>query len=338
MNNKSKVLMFACLFLGSALYAGNGEPASPESLISRARLLGETWTDGMSPMLMRADVQVPDANGSLGHGGYTFEWVSPSRWREEILFGNYARVRVRDANGYWQKSALSYQPEIIFQLDALLHVKKLLRVDPKQPLGKVKNHSKNGVQQQCTEVKRTSGTDRILCFDDGTGALLSVEYPTYDGQHPPEISRIEYGAFNTVAGKLIPYEVRVLKDGKVILALKVLEITKITEENPARFSVPAKAEFWTHCDDMGPAELVERAVPKYPPSARVNLRQGTVTLYAVIEVDGSLSHLAVIHSASPDLDAAAFEAVSHWRYKPLWCGQALVRSEISIPVLFSIRR
>jgi TonB family protein len=338
MNYKSMVLIFACLFLGNSLYAAKEDAASPESLISRARLLGEIWTDGMSPMLMRADVQVPDAKGSLGHGGYTFEWVSPSRWREEILFGNYARVRVRDANGYWQKSGLSYQPEIMFQLDALLRVRNLLRVGPKQRLGKVKNRRKDGLREQCTEVKWTSGTDRILCFDEGTGALLSVEYPTDDRQNPPEISRIEYGAFNTVAGKLVPYEVRALKDGKVILAITILEITKITKENPARFSVPAKAEFWTQCDDMEPAELLEHVQPKYPPSARANLEQGRVILYAVIEVDGSLSHVAVIHTVGPDLDAAAFEAVSHWRYKPLLCGQALARLEISIPVFFSIKR
>jgi TonB family protein len=338
MNNKSAVLIFACLFLANAAYAGKEEAASPETLISRARLVGETWNGGMSPMLMRADVQVLDAKGSLGHGGYTFEWISPSRWREEILFGNYVRLRIRDANGYWQKSALSYKPEILFQLDALLHVKNLLRVGSKQTLGKVKNRHKDGVREQCTEVKWTSGIDRILCFDEGTGALLSVEYPTGERQNPPEISRVEYSAFNTVAGKLVPYEVRALKDGKVVLAIKVLEVAKITEENPARFSVPANAEFWTQCDDMEPAELVEHVQPTYPPSARANFKQGRVILYAVIETDGSLSHMAIIHTAAPDLDAAAFEAVSHWRYKPLLCGQALARLEISIPVDFSLRR
>jgi len=344
MNNKNILFILICLFLANAVYAGKDEVVSPETLISRARLLEDIWAEGTRSMLMRADVQILDAKGSLGHAGYTFEWISPSRWREEILFGNYTRVRVRDANGYWQKSGLSYQPEIIFHLDALIHVKNLLRVGSKQTLGKVKNRRKDGVREQCTDVKWSSQTERTLCFDEGTGALLSVEYPaieysTVARQNPPEISRIEYGAFNTVAGKPIPYEIRALRDGKVILAVKIVEIAKITEENPARFSVPANAEFWTQCDDMAPPELIEPHVqPQYPRSARANLRQGTVILYAVIEVDGSLSHPAIIHTAAPDLDAAAFEAVGRWRYKPLLCGQALARLEISIPVVFSIKQ
>ena len=174
MNNKNVLFILICLFLANAVYAGKDEVVSPEALISRARLLEDIWAEGTPSMLMRADVQTLDAKGSLGHAGYTFEWISPSRWREEILFGNYTRVRVRDANGYWQKSGLSYQPEIIFHLDALTHVKNLLRVGSKQTLEKVKNRRKHGVREQCTDVKWSSQTERALCFDEGTGALLSV--------------------------------------------------------------------------------------------------------------------------------------------------------------------
>jgi TonB family protein len=338
MNNKSTVLIFACLFLGTAVYAAKEDVPSPETLISRARLLEDIWTEGTPPMLMRADVQVLDAKGSFGHAGYTFVWISPSRWREEIQFGNYARLRIRDAKGYWQKTALNYQPEIIFQLDTLLHVKNLLSVGSKQTLGKVKNREKNGVREKCTEVKWTTGTERILCFDEAGGALVSVEYPRGERQNPPEISRIEYGAFNTVEGKSVPYEIRAMQDRKLILAIKVLEMTKATQENPAIFNVPADAEFWTQCGDMPPAELVERTQPRYPPSARTNREYGRVILYAVIEPDGSLSHFAIIQGATPTLDAATYEAVRHWRYKPQLCGQTSVRSEISIATDFWLER
>jgi len=72
-----------------------------------------------------------------------------------------------------------------------------------------------------------------MCFDDANGTLVSVDYPRGENQNPPEISRIEYTAFNAVGGKLVPYEIRALRDGKVIAAVKVLEITKTTDENPA---------------------------------------------------------------------------------------------------------
>ncbi len=142
MNNKNILFILICLFLANAVYAGKDEVVSPEALISRARLLEDIWAEGTPSMLMRADVQTLDA--------------------------------IRDANGYWQKSGLSYQPEIIFHLDALIHVKNLLRVGSKQTLGKVKNRRKNGVREQCTDVKWSSQTERTLCFDEGTGALLSA--------------------------------------------------------------------------------------------------------------------------------------------------------------------
>src|SRR5437773_9015270 len=75
-------------------------------------------------MLMQAELQVFDAKGSPVHGDYTLDWVSPSKWREEIRFGQYERLRVGDAKGYWQTTGLSYQPQIIFQLDTLLHLKR----------------------------------------------------------------------------------------------------------------------------------------------------------------------------------------------------------------------
>jgi TonB family protein len=330
-HNKRTVLIFACLFLANAAWcAGKEEAPSPDALIARARLQEEIWTEGTPPMLMRAEIQVSDAQGAPVHGDYTLDWVSPTQWREQIRFGNYERLRVRDAKGYWQKSGLSYQPEIIFQLDTILHIKNALWVGSKQTLGKVRNREKAGVRQKCTEVKWALGTQRVMCFDETNGALLSVEYPRAENQKPPEISRIEYGAFNTVGGKLVPYEIRALKDQKVFVALKVLEITKISEESPALFSIPVNAEFWAQCDGMQEGELIDRVPPQYPKSARDNREEGRVVLYAVVEADGSLSRMTIIHRATRNLEAAAVEAVRHWHYKPAACGQTPIRVETSI--------
>ena len=331
---KSIVLIFVSLLLANAASRATGDTASPEALISRARLQEEIWASGTPPMLMRAEVQVSDAKGALVHGDYTFNWVSPSQWREEIRFGTYGRLRVRDEKGYWQKSGLSYQPGIIFHLDRMLHLKDAVKVGSKQTLQKVKKREKSGIRQQCTEVKWVSATERIMCFDEANGVLVSVEYPRRENQNPPEISRIEYGAFNSVGGKLVPYEIRALRDGKVIAAVKVVEITKITEENTALFNVPVNAEFWAQCDDMQEPELVDHAQPIYPPAARASYEQGRVIFYAVIEVNGSLSHITIIHRATPALEAAAVEAIRHWHYKPAACGQTAIPLETSIPVDF----
>jgi TonB family protein len=263
--------------------------------------------------------------------------MSPLRWREEIHFANYSRLRVRDAKGYWQESGVAYQPEVIFQLDTLLQLKRMLRLQSKETLGKVRSIDKKGIRQKCTEARWAQGTDRTLCFDDVSGVLVSVEYPQHENQNPPEVSRIEYGEFKTVAKNLIPYEARALHDRKVIVAIKVQEIEKVTEEDATLFNPPEEAELWNQCDDVQDAELTNRVQPIYPPSARANHEAGRVILYAVIEADGSVSHITVVQRAARQLEAAAVDAVRQWHYKPAMCGQTPIRLETNIEIDFSLR-
>ena len=101
-------------------------------LFTQARKLHEVWTAGTPPVVMRAEIQALNAKGALTPGEYIVNWVSPIRWREELRFVNYERVRVHDAKGYWQKSGLSFQPQIIRQLDALVNFKTVLKVRAKE--------------------------------------------------------------------------------------------------------------------------------------------------------------------------------------------------------------
>ncbi len=329
------VLIFACFFVMTGGWcAAKDEAPSPNALISGAHQQEEIWTDGTPPMLMRAEIQVSDSKGALVKGQYTFNWAAPSQWREDIRIENYERIRVRDVNGYWQKSGLGYQPQIIFELDTLLHLKDALRVGSRQTLGKTKTREKDGVRQNCTEVKWVASTDRTLCFDAVTGALLSVEYPSGENQNLPQISRIEYDAFTFVGGKLVPYEIRALRDRRVVATVKVLEITKVAEEDPTIFTAPPNSEFWAQCGDVQVRELLATAPPKYPASARANHESGRVIFYAVVEADGSLSHTTIIQRATPELEAAAIEALRQWRYKPAACGQTPLRTETSIAMDF----
>ena len=156
--NIYKAFVFAYVVLVSGVSSASKEDSiNPESLIAQARKLEEIWTDGTPPIAMRTEIQVFDAKGKVTTGQYNVNWVSPSRWREEVEISNYKRLRVHDAKGYWQQSTLKFQPEIIFQLDTLLDFKTVLTVGGKQVLGKVKSRNKDGVRQKCTEVKWTCG-------------------------------------------------------------------------------------------------------------------------------------------------------------------------------------
>ncbi len=277
---------------------------------------------------MKAKIEVANTDGTSAQGDYIFDWVSPTVWREEIKFANYDRLRVRDTMGYWQKSTLDFQPMLIYELSGMLHVKDVLRVRSVQTLGKVKSRERDGVRQNCAAVNWPKATDRILCFDESNGALISTEYPQ-DRPAPSPFSRIEYSAFHSVGAKLVPFEIREFKDKKTIATMTVVEMTDVKEVKMALFAPPSDAVLWPQCDDMQDAEPVERIPLNYSPVTQT-IALKRVILYAVIEEDGSLSHVTVIQSARPDMDKAAVDAFRRWRYKPAQCGRTPIRAETSM--------
>src|SRR5882724_11943179 len=126
------ISVFGFLVL-TAMCAAKDESPNGEALISGARSR-EVWAEGTAAARMRGQIEVSGTNGTVAKGDYAVDWVSPSEWREEIRFANYQRIRIRDANGYWQKGTLDYQPYLIYQLAGLLDLKTVLTVRLKQTL------------------------------------------------------------------------------------------------------------------------------------------------------------------------------------------------------------
>jgi hypothetical protein len=169
-----RFVVLACVFLvgGTRLWSAD-EVNTAESLAVRARQLQALWVEGTPRLRMRAELEFFAANGAAARGQYLVAWDSPSRWREEIRSGSYTRVRVHNTGGYWQKTELGFQPEVIFEVDQILRIEELLRTGPDEAFGKVKNHEKNGVREICAEVKWQRSLDRTLCFDQATGNLMA---------------------------------------------------------------------------------------------------------------------------------------------------------------------
>lgn len=270
---KPKICLILISVLGflvfTAVCAAKDESPTGETLISQARSR-ELWAEGTPATRLRGQIEVSGVNGTVAQGDYAVDWVSPSEWREEIRFANYQRMRIRDAKGYWQKGTLDYQPYLIYLLTGLLDLEEALTVRLKPTLGKVKGRQREGIQQRCFDVKWTKRlNERVLCFDSTTGALIAIEYPQGEFQNPPEVSRIEYRDFRSVAGKLIPFERQALKNGKTVALVKIVEAKDLNPINPAEFAPASNAELWPQCDHMQEEEehLTEHVIPNYPEAA-----------------------------------------------------------------------
>jgi TonB family protein len=61
---------------------------------------------------------------------------------------------------------------------------------------------------------------------------------------------------------------------------------------------------------------VSKVDPAYPAEAMRDNVEGTVTLYAVIHIDGTVSGIKVVNSVDPRLDEAAARALSRWQFRP----------------------
>ena len=58
------------------------------------------------------------------------------------------------------------------------------------------------------------------------------------------------------------------------------------------------------------------ADPGYPLELMRHNVQGTVTLYAVIHIDGSVSDVKVLQSVDDRLDSYASAALAKWKFRP----------------------
>jgi hypothetical protein len=79
---------------------GEEKTVDSESLLAQARK-SDVWSNGTPAVKVRTEIEIVDAQGKTRSGQYLVTWMSPSRWREDLEIGNYKRLRVHDAKGYW---------------------------------------------------------------------------------------------------------------------------------------------------------------------------------------------------------------------------------------------
>ena len=312
---------------------GAAPDSRPEDLFVKALNQQDMWRKNAAPIKVRAEVTLYPEQGPAITGAYQLDWISVSRWREELRFANYVRGRIGVPGGYLQKSDTDYMPLFVFEFDSLANLTDILTLRSKQSFGKTRLKEKDGPSQNCVEIKREGSVTENLCFDASTGSLMSVDYLAYENHHAPYVSRIEYSDFRLYQGKLFPFEMRALHAGQPFVALKILDIgSRPDESSPINSSRPDWT-FWSRCDSMQ-VELKRKTDPIYPVETGVHQEGGTVYFYVIVEPDGTVSHVRLIKGATERLNQAAGVAVRDWIFTPSSCAGKPVRREMSIGVEF----
>jgi TonB family protein len=79
-----------------------------------------------------------------------------------------------------------------------------------------------------------------------------------------------------------------------------------------------KTEKVFHVGDHGvsPPKLLSRLDPVFPPPIRHETFHGTVGLTVIVDNNGKVRNIKVVHPVGQGLDESAVEAVKHWRFRP----------------------
>jgi TonB family protein len=321
-------LALALLLVFTAVAAATAEDSRTQraqELIARALQLGSLDAATKGPYRVEYRFKLMGLTSGSAEGTYSKLWGSAARWRREIAAHGFSEVTVANQEKRWVSRNMSYEPEAIAELKAA--IEPALKLTPRESAVRISEGKNDGTRLQCVELQREGGPPRSLCFDQGSGALAAI---TTQG------TRSEYSDFEKSGSALIAHHVRVFDEDRLMVDAQLVALTSQSSGDESAFAQPPMAEEWTTCENPVPGKLIKKQQPEYPHDAISARQQGTVRMYGVIDIDGTVKNLALTESVSKQLDKAALSAVRNWRYQPYSCDGVPIRVETHISVNFRL--
>lgn len=337
LNQKHCMLILALVLLpGSRPPAAT--PSETDGLLHRAIELADIRATDMPPYRLAASLRIWTSDKPPLDGKYLLLRDGNGKWREEIVLPGYTRVRTGDTHNFWQERFMNFEPLLVFDLEALLDPARTLRREEKNRFAKPHAQKKDGLVSTCVQAAAAPGHEESLCFDSSGGNLVSLDTGLENLQSDYRIARVEYSDFQEFAGKLFPRTLRGYARKNLVAEIHVDELKEDPHPDPKYFVPAEKADLRLYCSAPPSSKLNRRVQPQYPVSAGENHLQGVVTFFALIEEDGSLAQIHLIHSAGPVLDQAALDAISQWTYTQPLCEGKPAPLETAIDVIFTLQR
>lgn len=308
--------------------------AQATALFARALAVSDIRAPGSPPFEMRGTINIkgdkhkPDISGT-----YLMKWVSPDKWREEIHFANYTRIRVGGKNQYWQSRTTSYEVQPLLQLGQGLDFLKELHVwsNPTDiaTLGNARLHQGKvqGTRLDCvTLVRKGQNYGLDDCFDPVMGTLVSDSSGTS-----------EFSDFVSFGGKYFPGNIRTQNPPATPVTLRVISISPLGIANDADFQSPTDATVWPSCDAPDALPVIKSQVnPVYPVNEKLAGIQGAVFVYAVVGVDGLMHNLKVFSAPDSGLADSAVAVLKQWEYVPETCHGTPVPVETVLQIIYTL--
>jgi TonB family protein len=293
---------------------------------------------GMPGFQLLGDIRIRVKKDLTAQGKYLLTWTPEGKWKEDIEFEDYRRTRVGDGQQFWQVRSTNIENPPIYELDELLRVGRHLRIPEGDTLKRVHPEKIDGTAADCILDVLNKWTSTMFCFSSASGELLRYLPGTESSQLPWKVRGEEYSQFQSWSGKRFPTRLTGFNGKQPVVELQLEGIKPLPEFPSDFFNPPLDASVWRDCRENAPWTLKDKVPPTYPQSARINRVQGTVVLYATIQENGHASGFHIVHSAGTELDYAAINAISRWRWKPTkGCENSKGRTELLTDVTFSLQ-
>lgn len=325
----ASILLFALPHAGA-----QDDQLAFRNLFEKAREHSDVNAKGMPGFVLRGDVRIWVKKDAANNGKYLFVWTPEGKWKEQVVLPGYKRTRIGDGTQFWQVRSSEAESPAVGELDLLLKNRRAPKTQEDDRFSKTGLKQVAEASAKCIKQSARPPFGWIYC---SSGDLIEVSSGHNTTDIPWKVDWQEHSNFQDWSSKRIPLLLRGHNGKQTALEVEFKELKPLPQLPADFFAPPEGATSWADCREDAIWKLKQRVQPEYPQSARMQHRQGTVTLCAVIGEDGTLSDLKIGHSAGQELDQSAAAAVSHWRYeRTTACPEAKGRTETFIDVIYSL--
>lgn len=341
---RRSLLVLSWVLVGLATASTRAGAAEDEqqqgiALIARAHSLEKLLASDTGPFHLRVHVKLFGMVGGASEGEYLLFAASPERWFEQTRFPGYSELSGLYEGERWRKRNVVEKPFRLHEVVQLLGPAYHLEVPADARIGKLVQEEIAGTKASCIQVSPTaalwqrdrvgqaalspvgisSDTQVTLCFDAGSGLLLSATYET-------DLPRFEYEGQVTFGNRTFPRVLRCFEGKELVVEATVEELVREEILDPAGFAPPAGATKWPGCASPDPPQLIERKRSERHLDDRIrnyskaHRQYGTVYCLAEVGIDGRIHDFTWLRFTAAGPAAAVKEASKAWVYRPGTCG------------------
>jgi TonB family protein len=323
-------------------------PKDPRAILAAAAPFYDYSDPALKPWHLKATYQLYGQDGKPAEQGiYEYWWASPTVFRSTWMRPGATHTDWHTADGKHSYEATGQRLSFFeYKLQAALlsPLPDSAHLDP----------SKFRLDR---EEQKLSGGAKIPCIMviplmPQNAEIQTIPlglFPTYCFDSKVPVLRISYALatlameFNHLAktqGRILPMEVLFFEGAREILSAKVESVNAISPADPALTPSVRASDIKPDRVQLVPEAtngmLVKKQFPVYPLDAKEAHISGTVTLHAVIGVDGAVHDLEVVSAPWPSLVASALQCVSRWQYQPYLLNGEPAEVETTIHVIYTL--